>query len=704
MLGGSARGGPAGRKRARRQLHPRGRFEDRRQQRRARRTGGGGGAWGAPAPSFLPPSSHPREGIPRREGVPRGNARRPVPPLEGSERACRLPAGSASLSPARPPTAQSLRADAAKGLEAPRRAMVRRPPRCSGRLAVMLLALLRCLRAGHGAPTLAQPAQVRFAAQTFRHHLLWELPAARPHDGVLFFEVQYRRYMEVKWIPAANCTRIARCACDLSAQTWDPQQNYYARVRTLAGNQTSDWTLSPRFDPKDAALWLAGMSLSLEGNTIHVSLRLPTSRERNITYEDVYPTWREFHAHIRRVSDGAKFVHVDHNPEFCLPPLSWGEQYCVSVKPHVASRSNPAQLTKEQCLAIPPMEGGTRSMVFSILGMALLSLGVLGALGMALACAYVRKSRETPALLKSFLERRSPCVLDGLLALETRDVILCLEADSTQQLSMGTTTGRANTHSTAAAPPSPKRSCWLAALLAEGKQEGLGHRDSMDSSTDSGICLQDSPSGSLSHLLSCRRLSLGGSSSEEEEEEEGEGAQQGSSGGHRPPPPPGEEQLLHTAEEGDTDTEEKLEPVVEPAPQAHFSGYQKQRGGPLEAVSCAWPPPDTEEGAPSQPGRTTGYLKQLSFVGPCRLGDTGITQDLLVRMEQGPLHWPAHLPLDGRGPLGVLPEFPQTLLALGFFGPTPLSPSTPSLSCAPEHTPGPQTALTARHLDCPPIT
>ncbi|XP_034994905.1 interleukin-10 receptor subunit alpha-like [Zootoca vivipara] len=519
-------------------------------------------------------------------------------------------------------------------------------------LAALLLLLLRCLR-GHGGKIPAPPERVRFVAETFQHELRWEPPSTE--RGLLLYDVQYMRYGENGgWSPALNCTRVRRHSCDLSYETREPSGFYFARVRTVTGMRASNWTQTHRFDPRTATPRLAGVSLSLSHNVIQVKLQPPTSRWHNITYEDLYHS-EEYHVHIRTVSDNIQFEYVETKLEFNLPSLSWGECYCISVETRVVSQPSPGKRTEEQCISIPTKEDHVRSILISSL--ALLTVIILCGLGVGVACAYVRKPKEAPLLLKSPVKHSLHWVPKEKPPLGMQDLVSCLEVDAIQPLSSMGPKDPVHPDSTKCgmgAAPAPLGGCFR---LPTRLTQGAVLRDLMDSSscsTDSGICLQD-PSGSLG------RLSLG--SSEEggtKEDEMGALSRQ--------------EQLLLEAPSSSSGAEQ-VAPEAEDPPKAQiFSGYQNQSGTPSEILGCSQPPFSIDEMTPSEPVLATGYLKQVSISAPSGLARDGtLTNDFLGRTEQQKQPFPASTPLEQQG---LPPEFPKTLLALGFFEQELASPSS----------------------------
>ncbi|XP_066495284.1 interleukin-10 receptor subunit alpha [Tiliqua scincoides] len=508
-----------------------------------------------------------------------------------------------------------------------------------------------------GEPHPAAPVQVRFLAETFRHVLLWEPGAGAPPEAR--YDVQYKRYGHAGWTAASHCAGTASHSCDLTPQTLSPQQRYYARVRAVTGNRTSRWTptLVP-LSPKEAILRLASVSAAVTGNRIHMTLQLPVNRWGNVTCKDVHGLWLEYHVCIQRASDGHRFVYVSTSLEFDLPPLLWGEKYCVSVEPRVVSQPTPGKRTEEQCLSIP-LEEADRARTILLPSFTLLCLVALGILGMAWTWVYVKKPTKTPSVLQSFLRTSSPWGPSGLPALGKKDVVFCVEAEFVQFLSLSpknrTTPDVLSHPSAGAAAPPLEESCWLPTLWAGSELKSLGlpgMQDSSGCSVDSGICLQEA-SGSLSHFLDCRGPFLGSS-------EEGEGVQE-SCGGLCVETGQGLQPVLFSekTEELALEADRRQEPAD--PPQALFSGYQKQSGSSKTLSS-------TGEMAYSHPSLPNGYLKQPSFVVSSDLGDVTRTQDVSSRTQLFAAVAPCVL-----WSLDSPPECPKTSLPGSFLEP-PVSP------------------------------
>ncbi|XP_062816827.1 interleukin-10 receptor subunit alpha isoform X2 [Anolis carolinensis] len=372
---------------------------------------------------------------------------------------------------------------------------------------LLLLLLLLCwLRApGVGAERPPAPIRPHFVAKTFHHFLRWDEPDpldAAQHQRLLY-EVQYRRYGNSShWKPVPRCVGIALPSCDLSAETQQPRQRYYARVRVLVGSQgASKWVQAPPFRPEEATLWLSGVSLTTHNGLIHVSIQLPISPWGNVTYEDLHPWGRQFYVYVRMMFNGAQvnLVQVQNSTEFDLQGLRPGKEYCVSVEPRLNSFPTPGIRTEEQCLFLLPLKEGHTGTVL------LLSLPILGTLlaSLGLAWAYVKKpTKAWPEVLKSMPKSGSPEAPVVLQVKKEPTCLLSLRGPKEQSIA-----GHARPWDAGSVPPFvvPEKPCRWLARTAEGVVAFggnlVGSSSSIGGSTDSGICLQD-PSGSLGQLLS----------------------------------------------------------------------------------------------------------------------------------------------------------------------------------------------------------
>uniref|UniRef100_A0ACB8EZ02 Uncharacterized protein n=2 Tax=Sphaerodactylus townsendi TaxID=933632 RepID=A0ACB8EZ02_9SAUR len=503
------------------------------------------------------------------------------------------------------------------------------------RAARLLLLLLLWLQGGRPDPSAeaapGAPERVRLVARTFQHLLLWAPAASRsPGPRLVLYDVQYKRYGNHSWTPVGRCTAIARLDCDLTAETAEPAHRYFARVRALDAHGTpSHWTATAPFSPKEATLRLWKVNLSLSGNILRVTLELPVHRgqQATIAHEDLHPGgWEQYRVYVRRASSNDQYLLVKTNRTFDLPALVWGERYCVSVEPYLPSRPNPATRTEEQCVSTPPLKDSAQAR--AILSVALFILVALGGVAAAQVWAHLKKPMETPSVLNSFQKQTSSPRPLGM-----RGVDLCLEVESTHQISMGvkdpSQTHPSSVSLSSGAPvwrvPGQARPC-LPEALASSRAESVQLRDLSDSGTfsssssDSGICLQ-APLSSCSLLLRLLEEPRG-PLLRSDWEDGGRGVEERFSLGA-----------------GAEEAQEQGEP-----PPAQLPGYQRQAGPPQEALGSFSCLPNSEGIAPSRPVLGSGYLKQASVATPSTLGPWALAHHERLNFLSGV----------GPGGLGVL--------------------------------------------------
>ncbi|KAF1474795.1 Interleukin-22 receptor subunit alpha-1, partial [Pygoscelis adeliae] len=68
-----------------------------------------------------------------------------------------------------------------------------------------------------------------FSSINFENILTWETEADIPPGTV--FDVQYKQYGEKSWLNKRECQSITKPFCNLTCETENITEHYYARVR-----------------------------------------------------------------------------------------------------------------------------------------------------------------------------------------------------------------------------------------------------------------------------------------------------------------------------------------------------------------------------------------------------------------------------------------------------------------------------------------
>ncbi|XP_030628775.1 interleukin-22 receptor subunit alpha-2 [Chanos chanos] len=92
-----------------------------------------------------------------------------------------------------------------------------------------------------------RPRGVKFQSLDYRNILYWKHPTSHQ---IFQYSVQYKVYGDKHWTDAKHCQSISISQCDLSQETSDPREWYYARVQSTSEAGQSPWVISARFHPQ----------------------------------------------------------------------------------------------------------------------------------------------------------------------------------------------------------------------------------------------------------------------------------------------------------------------------------------------------------------------------------------------------------------------------------------------------------------------
>ncbi|XP_053477797.1 interleukin-22 receptor subunit alpha-2 [Ictalurus furcatus] len=118
------------------------------------------------------------------------------------------------------------------------------------------------------------PFQVEFHSVNFRNVLHWKHHPEAADD--LQYFVQYKVYGDKEWSVCEPCQAIHEPQCDLSQETSDPRQWYYARVQARSSKGLSPWVTSTRLYPQwDTTFSPPNIKLNVTQQGIVVWIRPP---------------------------------------------------------------------------------------------------------------------------------------------------------------------------------------------------------------------------------------------------------------------------------------------------------------------------------------------------------------------------------------------------------------------------------------------
>ncbi|KAK1791857.1 hypothetical protein P4O66_013845 [Electrophorus voltai] len=120
------------------------------------------------------------------------------------------------------------------------------------------------------------PLEVKFHSLDFRNVLHWKCQPRAPNN--LQYFVEYKVYGNKHWTACKRCQGIRKHQCDLSQETSDPRQWYYARVQAVSSKNPSPWVISSRFHPQwETTFSPPQIRLNVTEEGIVVQIRPPRS-------------------------------------------------------------------------------------------------------------------------------------------------------------------------------------------------------------------------------------------------------------------------------------------------------------------------------------------------------------------------------------------------------------------------------------------
>ncbi|NXE96225.1 I20RA protein, partial [Menura novaehollandiae] len=202
--------------------------------------------------------------------------------------------------------------------------------------------------------SLPNPRNVRFESLNMKNVLHWSAPEGTG-DGVLY-KVKYSVYGVGKWIRKPECRNINRTWCDLSSETSDYEEQYYASVKAFLNGMCSDWMETTRFNPlTDTKIDPPMVSISSTDKSISIILTAPekwkrSPEEESISLLQVYPGLQYNVSVLNKKTKKRWFFSISNNT-LVVPWLEPGTAYCVSAKIHVTTPLLDSGFSKEQCIA-----------------------------------------------------------------------------------------------------------------------------------------------------------------------------------------------------------------------------------------------------------------------------------------------------------------------------------------------------------------
>nr|ACN11305.1 Interleukin-20 receptor alpha chain precursor [Salmo salar] len=210
--------------------------------------------------------------------------------------------------------------------------------------------------------SVARPEGVHFNSMNLRNIVKWHPGKDAQNDT--HYTVEYAIYGDrmdggarrVRWRVKKQCRNIPQTWCDLSNETTDLDEGYFARVKALGKNRSSKWTLTEKsFEPKaDTTFGPPLVKLVVKENSVTVKLKGPMRwKTGNITKDysllKFYPQMTyNLSVYDNRSNKTQHFTVENRSFEYRL--LAYETQYCFSAKAQVLSLILACHASEWQCL------------------------------------------------------------------------------------------------------------------------------------------------------------------------------------------------------------------------------------------------------------------------------------------------------------------------------------------------------------------
>ncbi|XP_014804122.1 PREDICTED: interleukin-22 receptor subunit alpha-1 [Calidris pugnax] len=197
-----------------------------------------------------------------------------------------------------------------------------------------------------------------FSSTNFENILTWETEADIPPGTV--FDVQYKQYGEKSWLNKPECQSITQPFCNLSRETENFTEHYYARVRATGQNYcSSDWVRSERFEPKqETVIGAPEVEYIPYARSVKFLIRSPYTPLRGedgqqLTVEDISSKFGavDYHLTIFNQRTQQKWTKNEHSKEFEVSDLDPDTEYNGTVYMCLFQRSSKVQVFWVKTLA-----------------------------------------------------------------------------------------------------------------------------------------------------------------------------------------------------------------------------------------------------------------------------------------------------------------------------------------------------------------
>ncbi|XP_063079814.1 interleukin-20 receptor subunit alpha [Engraulis encrasicolus] len=217
--------------------------------------------------------------------------------------------------------------------------------------------------------SIAPPGRVWFNSTNLHNVVEWSPGAEGQGEGEgTQYSVEYAIYGdedplargEVRWSVVEHCTALRRTSCDLSDETHNLNEQYYARVRAVDTSRglVSTWVNTTQFDPRtDTVLGPPQVTVRVDGNALDIKLRGPMrwrtkymKNERSLSrvYSEL-----DYKIFVYNTTGQMREI-ITKNKSYRVGSLEYDRLYCISAETHSQSIPLASRPSPRHCQTTPP--------------------------------------------------------------------------------------------------------------------------------------------------------------------------------------------------------------------------------------------------------------------------------------------------------------------------------------------------------------
>ncbi|XP_051020540.1 interleukin-22 receptor subunit alpha-2 [Acomys russatus] len=202
-----------------------------------------------------------------------------------------------------------------------------------------------------------KPQKVQFQSRNFHNILHWRPGSSLASNGSVYF-VQYKTYGQRQWRDKRECWGTAALFCDLTNETSDLYEPYYARVMAAWAGSFSAWSRTPRFTPWwETKLDPPVMTITQVNASLLVFLHAPelpyrNQNGKNTSMENYYDlAYRVFI--INSALEKEQKAYEGSRRAVKLEGLAPHSSYCVVAEMYQPMLDKRSPRSEEKCVKIP---------------------------------------------------------------------------------------------------------------------------------------------------------------------------------------------------------------------------------------------------------------------------------------------------------------------------------------------------------------